>query len=177
MTLLSGAFNDIKTFRNPHDPGLVTGANFAADLAAANVRQAADTWYRMGIIAGKGLNFQRPGNNANDHTDFGTDGGAHNFLRYIERWGAGPQLPRLDPQLLHEPSGHRHLQVLRHRLFASRSWLQLRRGVPDADAAAAADADVPRPEHPDLPPGAPPDAVADISGTTAPPAHRLGGRL
>ena len=87
VTLLSGAFNDIKTFRNPHDAGFNTGAGFAADLAAANVRQAADTWYRMGIIAGKGLNFQAPGNNGNDHTDFGTDGGAHNFLRYIERWG------------------------------------------------------------------------------------------
>jgi hypothetical protein len=87
VTLLSGAFNDIKTFRNPHDVNFNTGAGLAADLAAANVRQANDTWYRMGIIAGKGLNFQRPGNNGNDHTDYGTDGGAHNFLRYIERWG------------------------------------------------------------------------------------------
>ena len=88
VTLLSGAFNDIKTFRNPHESTLNTGTNVLAnDLAAANVRQANDTWYRMGIIAGKGLNFQHPGNNGNDHTDFGTDGGAHNFLRYIERWG------------------------------------------------------------------------------------------
>jgi hypothetical protein len=86
VTLLSTAFNDIKTFRNPHNVNLNTGA-LATDLAAANVRQANDTWYRMGIIAGKGLNFQRPGNNNADHSDFGTDGGAHNFLRYIERWG------------------------------------------------------------------------------------------
>jgi hypothetical protein len=38
------------------------------------------------VIAGKGLNFQRPSNNAADHSDFGTDGGAHNFLRFVEDW-------------------------------------------------------------------------------------------
>ena len=52
-----------------------------------NARQAVTTWYRLGIISGKGLNFQRPNNNARDHTDFGTDGGAHNFLRFVENWG------------------------------------------------------------------------------------------
>ena len=31
------------------------------------------------------------------------------------------ELPRLDPQLLHQPAGGRRLQVLRHRLLASRS--------------------------------------------------------
>jgi hypothetical protein len=86
VTLLSGAFNDIKTFNNPHNATMDTGA-LATNLTSPNVRQGTDTWYRMGIIAGKGLNFQHPGNNGNDHTDFGTDGGAHNFLRYIERWG------------------------------------------------------------------------------------------
>ena len=52
---------------------------------AAN-RDASTTWYRVAVIAGKGLNFPRPTSNAQDHTDFGTDGGAHNFLRYIENW-------------------------------------------------------------------------------------------
>jgi hypothetical protein len=74
VTLLSNSFNDIGTFVAPHD---VTNA----------ARAASTTWYRMGVIAGKGLNFPRPtSNTANDHTDFGTDGGAHNFLRYIENW-------------------------------------------------------------------------------------------
>ena len=40
----------------------------------------------MAVISGKGRNFPRPTSNAQDHTDFGTDGGAHNFLRYIEDW-------------------------------------------------------------------------------------------
>jgi len=38
------------------------------------------------VISGKGLNFPRPTTNSGDHTDFGTDGGAHNFLRYLENW-------------------------------------------------------------------------------------------
>ena len=80
VTMLSNAWNDIRSFRNPHDAS-VTGAN------NNNARQGITTWYRMGIISGKGLNFQRPSNNAADHTDFGTDGGAHNFLRFAENWG------------------------------------------------------------------------------------------
>ena len=74
VTLLSNSFNDLETFVAPHE---VTNA----------ARAASTTWYRMGVISGKGLSFPRPTSNAaNDHTDFGTDGGAHNFLRYIENW-------------------------------------------------------------------------------------------
>ena len=74
VTLLSNAFNDIGSFQAPHD---VTNA----------VRAASTTWYRMAVIAGKGLTFPHPTSNSNDNIDFGTDGGAHNFLRYIENWG------------------------------------------------------------------------------------------
>lgn len=73
VTLLSNSFNDIETFVAPHD-----NTNAA--------RAASTTWYRMGVISGKGLSFPKPTTNAADHTDFGTDGGAHNFLRYIENW-------------------------------------------------------------------------------------------
>ena len=38
----------------------------------------------MAIAAGKNINFPRPAGGGND---FGTDGGVHNFLRYIEDWG------------------------------------------------------------------------------------------
>jgi hypothetical protein len=72
VTFLSNAFNDIVTFSSPH---------------VATNRDAATTWYRVGVISGKGLNFPRPASNAQDHKDFGTDGGAHNFIRYIEDWG------------------------------------------------------------------------------------------
>lgn len=71
VTLLSNNWNDIRSFASPHVVGN---------------RPATTTWYRMGVVSGKGLNFPRPTNNPRDHTDFGTDGGAHNFLRYIETW-------------------------------------------------------------------------------------------
>lgn len=47
-------------------------------------RTASDTYYRMAIAAGKTINFQYPGYGK---ADFGTDGGVHNFLRYLENWG------------------------------------------------------------------------------------------
>jgi len=75
VTFLSNTFNDIGSFMSPHI------RNNAARTTASN------TWYRTAVISGKGRNFPRPISNAQDHTDFGTDGGAHNFLRYIEDWG------------------------------------------------------------------------------------------
>jgi hypothetical protein len=73
VTLLSRAWNDINSFTSPHNPA---------------GRAAATTWYRMGVIAGKGVNFPYPNNNAGDPANFGSDGGAHNFLRFVEDWGA-----------------------------------------------------------------------------------------
>ena len=40
----------------------------------------------MAIAAGKTLSFPRP-TAWIAAQDFGTDGGAHNFLRYLENWG------------------------------------------------------------------------------------------
>jgi hypothetical protein len=78
VTLLSNNWNDIRSFATPHNPGS---------------RAAATTHYRTGVIAGKGINFTRANVSptASDHTDLGTDGGAHNFLRYLEGW-SGQQL-------------------------------------------------------------------------------------
>lgn len=69
VTLLSNNWNDRISFIEPHD---VDG------------RPAATTWYRLAIIGGKGLSFTRI---AGANADFGTDGGAHNFLRLLEDWG------------------------------------------------------------------------------------------
>ena len=79
LTMLSNDFNDIRTF------GYVSGSTYYPHLIAGRPAPN-DAWYRLGIIAGKGINFTRPTTNTYDHTDFGTDGGAHNFLRYIEGW-------------------------------------------------------------------------------------------
>jgi len=71
LTLLSNSWNDRSSFLTPEDP---VG------------RSATDTWYRLAVISGKGLSFPRPTAWASGQ-DFGTDGGAHNFLRYLEDWG------------------------------------------------------------------------------------------
>ena len=67
VTLLSNNWNDNKSFRVPYAPGS---------------RVRATSWYRMAIIGGKGIAFPEPGGSGT--TDFGTDGGAHNFLRFLE---------------------------------------------------------------------------------------------
>ena len=77
VMMLSNNWNDIRSFRSPHDPQNVSGQGG---------RPGATTWYRMGIVSGKGLSFQQPTAFA-CYQDFGTDGGAHNFLRFIENWG------------------------------------------------------------------------------------------
>ena len=82
VTFLSNSWNDVRSFRQPHNATI----GGAGNLLNADARAAATTWYRLAIIAGKGLNFTRPNTNANDHADFGNDGGAHNFIRYIESW-------------------------------------------------------------------------------------------
>jgi hypothetical protein len=69
VTLLSSNWSDFNSMANPN-----TRAN----------RVGNTTYYRMAIAGGKNMNF--PGNAA-WAADFGTDGGVHNFLRYIESWG------------------------------------------------------------------------------------------
>jgi hypothetical protein len=73
VTLLSNNWNDRNSLINP----------YVKDTATFR-RNATTTWYRLAIISGKGLSFPQP---AGTPQDFGTDGGAHNFLRYIEDWG------------------------------------------------------------------------------------------
>jgi hypothetical protein len=70
ITLLSTSWNDLNSFNTPYDTGS---------------RNATTTWYRFAVIAGKGINF--PYIATQPDWDYGTDGGAHNFLRYIENWG------------------------------------------------------------------------------------------
>ena len=66
VTLLSPAWSDANSFANP---------------ALATNRNATDSYYRVAIAAGKSIPFPQPAWGAQD---FGTDGGMHNFLRYLE---------------------------------------------------------------------------------------------
>jgi len=76
VTLLSDSYNDVNSFISPY---LDAGGNFVG-------RNSVTTSYRVAIIAGKQVPFANPP--GEPQQDFGTDGGLHNFLRYIENWGA-----------------------------------------------------------------------------------------
>jgi Tfp pilus assembly protein PilX len=80
VTLLSNSWNDVNSFITPYDYPL--GGNSIASAA----RNATTSYYRTAVMAGKGISFPQPGGYATNQ-DFGTDGGVHNFLRYLENWG------------------------------------------------------------------------------------------
>jgi len=80
VTLLSDNWNDVNSFAFPYGIGGV-GSN-----VGNGGRNAVTTTYRLAIAAGKNVPFRQPAVGVVGQ-DFGTDGGAHNFLRYIENWG------------------------------------------------------------------------------------------
>jgi Tfp pilus assembly protein PilX len=47
-------------------------------------RLASTTYYRVAIAGGKTIAFNNPANNPDSY--FGSDGGVHNFLRFVEDW-------------------------------------------------------------------------------------------
>jgi hypothetical protein len=69
VTVLSNNWTDLNSLNNP---------------TALNNRAAQTTYYRMAVAAGKNIPFPQPAWGAQD---MGTDGGLHNFLRYLENWG------------------------------------------------------------------------------------------
>ncbi|HTZ74763.1 MAG TPA: PilX N-terminal domain-containing pilus assembly protein [Candidatus Aquilonibacter sp.] len=69
VTLLSDNWNDVNSFISPYD---------------YTKRTAVTTDYRVALIGGKGIPFPQIGSTQ----DFGTDGGLHNFLRFLEDWGS-----------------------------------------------------------------------------------------
>jgi hypothetical protein len=77
VTLLSNSWNDINSFNCPHTLNATCNGGKPGRIAST-------TWYRMAVIAGKGKPFPHPDGLSQD---FGTDGGVHNFLRYLENWG------------------------------------------------------------------------------------------
>ena len=67
-TFLSNNWNDANSFWFPYTPGDRSGNT---------------TTYRLAIVTGKGLEFPQV---TGTSQDYGTDGGVHNFLRYLEGW-------------------------------------------------------------------------------------------
>jgi PilX N-terminal len=94
VTLLSNNWsNEVSMFSprsavktaNPAASCPATVALLANPAGNGTGRTACTTWYRIAIASGKSIPFPRPGWGAGN--DFGTDGGVHNFLRYLETWG------------------------------------------------------------------------------------------
>ena len=77
-------------------------------------RPATTTYYRLAIAGGKNMNFPQPAAGNGIGADFGTDGGVHNFLRYIEDWGGrfDFELSRITGELVLLAVCNRHIQVL-----------------------------------------------------------------
>jgi hypothetical protein len=81
VTLLSNSFSDLATWWNP----ACAEDSSTCGSTASNRRSAATTSYRMAIASGKNMNYPYP-SYSNPDEDAGLDGGAHNFLRYLEDW-------------------------------------------------------------------------------------------
>jgi hypothetical protein len=67
VTMLTNTWNDNVSFSSPY--------------AVSGRKRSPDTWYRVAIISGKGPILPLP---ASETGTFGTDGGAHSFLRFLE---------------------------------------------------------------------------------------------
>jgi Tfp pilus assembly protein PilX len=82
VTLLS---NPPSTAAKPTSNVGWTDAESFLQPGVAGNRPGNNTYYRMAIAAGKSVPFPEPGwASAAGLQDFGTDGGMHNFLRYLE---------------------------------------------------------------------------------------------
>ncbi|HLJ88904.1 MAG TPA: hypothetical protein VKZ53_18945 [Candidatus Angelobacter sp.] len=82
VTMLSNAWSDELSLQIPN--------------GASGNRVASQSYYRMAIAGGKNITFPAPSyaatGSANGAYLFGTDGGLHNFLRFLEDWSnAGNQ--------------------------------------------------------------------------------------
>jgi hypothetical protein len=71
VTVLSNSWGDMNSMMFP--------------TSAANRTPGAPAYYRTAISGGKNIPFPQPGWTSVAQ-DFGTDGGLHNFLRYLESW-------------------------------------------------------------------------------------------
>ena len=88
VTLLSNNWQDAGVSSATTNGSLVNPVNTVngQNLPAYTPnRIAVTTYYRVAIAAGKTIAFSNPGQSP--EFAFGTDGGIHNFLRFLEDWG------------------------------------------------------------------------------------------
>jgi len=81
VTLLSDYWNDANSFAFPYV------YNNSDPTTPPSKRRATQTTYRVAILGGKQVPFPKPTyTTPTPDADMGTDGGVHNFLRFIEDW-------------------------------------------------------------------------------------------
>ncbi|MGA3194116.1 MAG: hypothetical protein ABSD39_03860 [Terriglobales bacterium] len=78
VTLLSAQWNDTQS----------TVGTAITNTSTTTRNPSVDGYYRLAVAGGKNVNFLWPTYTvpATPSSDFGTDGGLHNFLRYLENW-------------------------------------------------------------------------------------------
>ncbi|HXR17195.1 MAG TPA: hypothetical protein VN777_13450 [Terriglobales bacterium] len=86
VTVLSDAWVDTNSLYNVWPTNPYSGNNSVGFNVPAPARTAATTYYRVAVASGKNMNFPFPGWETNADYGFGTDGGVHNFIRFIEDW-------------------------------------------------------------------------------------------
>ena len=84
VTLLSNHWEDAGTLTGTTTGSLANPINPDANPGDTPNRLAATTYYRTAVAGGKTIAFNNPANNPDAY--FGSDGGVHNFLRFIEDW-------------------------------------------------------------------------------------------
>ena len=116
VTLLSNAWTETTSLNQP------------SDAKSGGARPAVTTRYRLAIAAGKTINFPNPNWSGGVLYGYGTDGGLHNFLRFLESWNGDSLYYKGlagQPVLLH--LCHRHLssaaliRSISHRIVTTSS--------------------------------------------------------
>jgi Tfp pilus assembly protein PilX len=86
VTVLSNAWLDVHSFYNGWPTNPYVGVDSVGFNVPAPARTATTTYYRVAVAGGKNMNFPFPGWEVPNDYGFGTDGGVHNFLRFLEDW-------------------------------------------------------------------------------------------
>jgi hypothetical protein len=86
VTVLSNAWLDQNSFYNVWPTNPYSGVNSVGFNVPAPARTAATSYYRVAVASGKNMNFPFPAWENNNDYGFGTDGGVHNFIRFVEDW-------------------------------------------------------------------------------------------
>jgi hypothetical protein len=87
VTVLSNAWLDVHSFYSGWPTNPYVGVDSVGFNVPAPARTATTTYYRVAVAGGKNMNFPFPGWETPADYGFGTDGGVHNFLRFLEDWG------------------------------------------------------------------------------------------